>query len=313
MLKDIKIRKTFILILKVLLFVVVLVLLYKQLAKLSWIQFQTISLTKPYLILPILILFGVNWGAELMKWFAILKVNGIDINKKRMIYSFFSGIATGLVTPNRLGNFIGRMIFYKGKVRGHLVLGTLYSNFAQFLVTLLVGTLSATLLYGFIFEEFTRNYLYLTVFISLISTAFYFSVPYLGLNRVAYFRRKQNILQSFQLQAKSIMGRVFMLSLLRHAAFSFQYFMLLIAFGEAPTWNLLNGIFLFYLVSTIFPNLFVGKLVVRETLGLLIIGLFVDNSAVILTSSLILWLLNLGLPSLLGLVFILREKYFVNG
>lgn len=313
MLKDIKIRKTFILILKVLLFVVVLVLLYKQIAKLSWIQFQTLSLERPLLILPILLLFVINWGGELMKWIAILKVNKIELNKRRMIHSFFSGISTGLVTPNRLGNFIGRMIFYKGKVRGHLVLGTLYGNFAQFLVTLLFGTISAALLYNFIFSDFTVNYLYITLLILLISLVFYFSVPYLKLNRVAYFKRKQNLLHSFQLQAKEIMGPIFMLSMLRHISFSLQYFLLLVAFGEAPMWNLLNGIFLFYLVSTVFPNLFVGKLVVRETLGLIILGLFVENSAVILTSSLLLWLLNLGLPSLLGLIFILREKYFVNG
>lgn len=267
MLKDIKIRKTFILILKVLLFVVVLVLLYKQIAKLSWIQFQTLSLERPLLILPILLLFVINWGGELMKWIAILKVNKIELNKRRMIHSFFSGISTGLVTPNRLGNFIGRMIFYKGKVRGHLVLGTLYGNFAQFLVTLLFGTISAALLYNFIFSDFTVNYLYITLLILLISLVFYFSVPYLKLNRVAYFKRKQNLLQSFQLQAKEIMGPIFMLSTLRHTSFSLQYFLLLVAFGEAPMWNLLNGIFLFYLVSTVFPNLFVGKLVVRETLG----------------------------------------------
>lgn len=310
--KNIKIRKSLVFGLKLLLFVVVSYFFYQQITKLTLTQFQLLSAKNPFYFFIIILLLFINWFFELWKWYYVLNINKISYSFNQLFSSYFSGVTTGVITPNRLGNFIGRMIFFKGKVRTQLILGTLYSNFSQFIATILFGVFSFIFLGEIIFDNYGNNLFYVALILSFVSVVLYFLVPYLKLNNFRVFNRKFNILRNFQIQSKDLMFPLLFLSMGRYLAFSFQYFFFFLAFDVPPSLLLLSGIFMFYLISTLIPSVFLGKLVVRETVGLLILSYFIENSAVIVVSSLLLWLINLGIPSIIGLIFILRKKYFTN-
>lgn len=312
MIKNIKVRKTFVWTVKLLLFIIVLYLFVEQLSRIEFSQFQTLSLKHPMCFILVLFLLPVNWGLELLKWQRILKINKINYSLKELMYSLFSGVTTGIITPNRIGNFIGRMLFFKGKVRGQLILGTLYSNFAQFLVTLFFGAIGFLFLSQLLFDVYGTTIVNISILISLLSILFYFAVPFVPLNRIRALNRKKNILIEFQSQSKKLVFPLLTISGIRYLVFSTQFLLMLMAFGITPSFMLYAGIFMLYLVSTLTPSLLFGKLVIRETAGLIILSLFIDNSVIIVVSSLLLWFVNLGIPSLFGLVFILRKKSIAN-
>ena len=90
--------------------------------------------------------------------------------------------------------------------------------------------------------------------------------------------------------------------------FILQFALLLIGFGAMFSHELIYSLFVLYLVSTLTPTLILGKLVVRETLALLILGTIIFNPVIILAASFSLWLINLGFPAVVGLYFFFKPK-----
>ncbi|RYM35056.1 hypothetical protein ERX46_06690 [Brumimicrobium glaciale] len=294
------------------LFIGVLYFFVQQLSRIEFNQFQSLKIENPIWFILVLFFLPLNWGLELFKWQRILKVNQISYSLKDLTHSLFSGVTTGIITPNRIGNFIGRMLFFKGKVRGQLILGTLYSNFAQFIVTLIFGGIGFLFLFDFLLSSFGNAIVSVLIVIFVLSILFYFAVPFVPLSRIKFLNKKQNILIQFQKQSIYLVFPLLTISGMRYLVFSTQFLFMLMAFGISPSFMLYAGIFLVYLVSTLTPSLLFGKLIIRETAGLIILSLFVENDAIIVISSLLLWFINLGIPSLLGLVFIIRKKTIVN-
>lgn len=311
--KNIKVRKTLVWALKLVLFVVVIYFFQKQISKISIHQFQSIHFSQPIYFIFVLLLLPLNWGFELVKWIRILQVNQLHIGLKKLLSSLFFGVTTGLITPNRIGNFIGRIYFFKGKIRSQLILGTLYSNFSQFVVTLIFGVLSFAFLHDIILHTYGSHVTSLAIAIAFFSLAFYFSIPFVRLPHFLFLNRKRNVLSYFQNHSKKLVFPFLFLSAVRYLVFSFQFLFMLMAFDVEPTIQLLGGIFLLYLVSTLTPSLLFGKLVVRETAGLLILAYFIENNAIIVVSSLFLWFINLGIPSVVGLLVMLRKKTHSDG
>ena len=54
-----------------------------------------------------LVLMIMNWGLEALKWQVLVKSTQ-PLNFIQAFGSVLAGLATGLITPNRIGNFIGR-------------------------------------------------------------------------------------------------------------------------------------------------------------------------------------------------------------
>jgi hypothetical protein len=98
------------------------------------------------------------------------------------------------------------------------------------------------------------------------------------------------------------------MSMLRYLIFVVQFILVLLSFGVDFSFSLVLAVFLLYLLTTLTPSLIFGKLFVRETVALLILSAFVSNPVVIIVSSLSLWGMNLGVPSLLGLFFLVKAK-----
>src|SRR5690554_1640241 len=294
------------------LFVVVLFLFVKQISQLNISQFYSLSFENPGYFILVILLLPFNWGFELLKWREILKANEIEYNLKKILSSLFSGVTTGIITPNRIGNFIGRMLFFKGKIRRQLILGTLYSNFAQFLSTITFGAISIIWFHEVLFSTYGELATYISCIILLICLTFYVVITYVSLPSLKFINKKENLLKHYQVNARQFVFPLFYLSSLRYLIFSFQFLLRLMAFGEPFSLLLLAGVFFTYLVSTLIPSFVFGKLLIRETSGLVILSFVVENEMVIIVSSLLLWLINLGIPSLIGMFFIFRKKFLLN-
>ena len=101
-------------------------------------------------------------------------------------------------------------------------------------------------------------------------------------------------------------------SLLRYIVFTFQFMLVLKAFDiSLPFWEIISAIMLVYLLKSIVPFVnMIGELGLREIASVYVFGLLGQNEINVLYSSLVIWFVNICLPSLIGLFLILKSKFY---
>jgi hypothetical protein len=97
-------------------------------------------------------------------------------------------------------------------------------------------------------------------------------------------------------------------SFLRHFVFSVQYLFLLLAFGLEIELESLFYIWQIYFWSTLIPSLWFGKLFIRESVALWILGQITAQTEIVLLSSVTLWIMNQGIPALIGIPYFKFSK-----
>ena len=84
----------------------------------------------------------LNWCFEWLKWKEVVRFSGDKPTIQQRYHSFWAGIVSGMLTPNMLGNFLGRIYYFKRTVRFIITYLTLLGSFSQFLITILSKILS---------------------------------------------------------------------------------------------------------------------------------------------------------------------------
>jgi hypothetical protein len=74
------------------------------------------------------------------------------------------------------------------------------------------------------------------------------------------------------------------------------------AFEDATNMDTFLWIWQIFLWTTLVPSLWFGKLVIRESIALLVLGSVGFGQVEILTSSILIWIFNLAIPSLIGII-----------
>ena len=308
--KNLKLRKSLLWSVKILVFLLVLYIFIIQLNKISNKDITELTILNFWYIFFAILLVPINWGLEFLKWFYTVKSIDSNIRTSQITQSLLAGISTGFVTPNRLGNFIGRMFYFKGRKGALLILGTLYGNLAQFIASLIFGVVGFFLVGALVFDFEKESYFFTTaMIIGGMAVILFVIYPLIPIEKLNWFKRYLNVLTKFRMKAKRLAVPLLVLSLVRYLIFVLQFCLLLINY----THELIYGLYLHYLIVTLTPTLIFGKLVVRETIGLLVLSTFITNPTVIIAASLFLWLINLGIPALTGLYFLLKVKYAKNG
>lgn len=309
MFENLKVRKSLLRSVKILTLIIILWLFYTQISRFTAKDLAELHIVRlDYLVYAVLLLL-VNWGLEFVKWRWTVSCISTKPFSKKVLISMLAGIATGIVTPNRIGNFIGRMLYFKGGMRGFLILGTLYGNLSQFICTIFFGVIGfiaiGTSVLGNYFSDLS---IVIGLFFSITSLFIYLFYPFVPIQKITFFKKYLNLLSRFQRIAKRLLVPLLLLSALRYLVFVLQFTLLLIAFGASYSHDLINGLYVMFFITTLIPSFILGKLFVRETISMLIIGALVPNIAIVITASLTLWLINLGIPSLIGFYFLSSSK-----
>jgi uncharacterized membrane protein YbhN (UPF0104 family) len=285
---------------KLLLFLSVIVLIYFQVKRFdreAWTEFRLESIGS-LLIASGLVYLNI-WIAYL-QWKLTLKVVGPKTILRMRIQSFFAGIVTGIVTPNMMGNFIGRFYYFERRYRVSIILFTLLSNYAQFLASLIFGWI-AILIVGdlYIFPHY-ESLIFILGFGVVIAFLLYFFIDnFIGrFKKKKYFNSFLETLKKNRTYRSTILG----LSLLRFFVFTMQFSLMLHAFGETIDASIIMAIWQVYLLTMLIPSIFLGKIGVRESVALFVLVSLGMNEFAILFSSLIIWGINTLLPAFVGLI-----------
>lgn len=262
-------------------------------------QWKTLQMKRPLFLFIAFLLVGVNWGMEWKKWQLTLVKANIEESEHIKMKAFLAGIATGLVTPNMLGNFIGRIFYFSRKDRLRITMLTFLSNFAQFFASVFWGLIALLILQRLPFEMDFRPVVIVLVLFVLVALSAYFFHEHFSVGGVKKWKKYQRLLRYLETEKSTRLSFLFW-SLLRHAVFSIQFFLLLNAFTDF-SWEDVFWIWQVFLWTTLVPSLWFGKLVIRESMALFILGGIGISKPEILFSSVLLWTMNLALPSLLSI------------
>jgi uncharacterized membrane protein YbhN (UPF0104 family) len=298
-------QKTIFIFLKLILLLVVIVFFYFQFKKVNWAN-QAIYVENPFFLLLALLLVPVNWFFEWRKWTLTLAVVDIYTQPATKLNAFFAGIVTGMLTPNMLGNFIGRIYYFDRKHRIALVILTLVTNYAQFIASIFLGIVALLILNKspWILDIAQLNWFF--IFLAILFLLIYFNFEWV----FKYIKRKTRMyLLIRNLQRRRVFRwKILGLSLLRHAVFTLQFSLMLSAFGEDFSFHTMLWIWQFYLWLTLAPSLFLGKLAIRESVAIWVLTAAGMGELTIVISSFLIWVFNLLLPTVIGLFIVKRQS-----
>lgn len=270
--------------------------------------------------LPVLMLAGalmlVNWWLESAKWRILLGAVE-QVPAWRAFIATIAGTSVGLVSPNRTGEFLGRILFLAPHHRVAGGFATALGGIAQFVVTLLAGGIGLLVLtitgmplpwkMGWVSLVLAT----LTALVALIAVVLYLYpalfrqllllIPFMhhleGASSVLLRYRRPELL--------GVMG----LSLARYLVFGSQFVLLLRAFdagGGLFAWIL--AVPLIYLIATLIPSVMLTELGVRGSVAIAVLGPMGGGDTPVLLATTCLWSINVALPACVGSFILLLAR-----
>lgn len=267
-----------------------------------------------YLLLLVILMIPFNWLLESVKWKILIE--GVErISLKRSLYSVLAGLTTGVFSPGRVGEFIGRVLLLEPQSRRKASALWAVGAVTTTIVICLIGVPALFLFVKSgkeidLLQNFSVTY-YLLIALSsvLFLILLYFMIPHIG-NFLS--RRFSGYFSSFFDMLKKIallrLMNILVVSLLRYMVFCLQFWIMLGFFGvELSAGEACIGIFTSYLFITFLPSVFLTEATVKSSVFVLVLSAFSGNSVAIIGASMLLWILNLAIPTLFGVLFLTKN------
>jgi len=270
-----------------------------------------------------------NIGVEAQKWrFLIGRFE--DLSFSRAVRAVFSGITVSVFTPNRTGEYFGRVFILKKLHPLKAVLVTIIGSMGQLLTTLIIGSACLIVVLPEVLQELEipGKLVYWGIVLSIIIVMIMVVVLYLNfpgvqeLSRRLFPRWKEKIdiyTGVFKHFNTSALVYTIFFSGIRYLIFSAQFIILLYAFNvRLPFEYYLTAIPLIFLAMTIIPSIAITELGIRGSISIFILGFYMGHAngasgsqaLAILAASTLLWLINLAIPALTGTLFVFNLRFF---
>jgi len=259
-----------------------------------------------FLGLTILLMF-LNWSLESYKWKYLLnKVE--DVSFYQAVKGVLSGLAIGFITPNRVGEFAGKIAYLKSENRANGAVMSFVGSSAQLLVTIQAGLIAiAASKYASPVDIFVTPIT--LVMLVIVSLVWFKSNLFLKwISRFDWLKKWNKHTDQLATVSEKIMTAVYFLSLVRYLVFPLQYFVLFkmldttIDFSECLSMTAIS-----YFLLSIVPTYTIAEIGARGSINLLVFSQLNAPFAV-LSASLLIWIINLIIPALIGLFLLAKFK-----
>jgi hypothetical protein len=261
----------------------------------------------------VLVLMVANWALEAWKWKALM-ARVEDVTFALAFKAVIAGTAIGLITPNRVGEFAGRVLFLAPEHRVSGSFATSLGSISQFVVTLICGSIAL------LFDPFTIitgaghqviiGLMWTMLAVSLVALAFYFNTRllrsvFMALPFLRRYGPAADVLDRFTI--RDLTGTL-LLSALRYGVFTVQFILLLAVRTDLPSARLAFGVPVVYLITTLVPTVMLTELGVRGSVAVAVLANGEGDAALVFLSTLLLWAINLALPAIVGSVLLLVAR-----
>lgn len=265
----------------------------------------------------------LNWGIEACKWQLLVR----PLEKMTLGRSFkaiLAGLALGINTPNRIGEYGGRILYVHEGHRIQAISLTVIGSFSQLIVTLLCGccglifllniTGPATAVQQIESYSFWINMMvYIVGAISVVCLLIYLRLDLLfsWMQKLPFFSRGIKHLLVMNKLDNLLLRKVLGLSFLRYMVFATQYVLVIQLMQlPVPAWQAFWLIAVLFLVMAVIPTIALADLGIRGQASLELFGLFSTDKLGIIAASAGVWCINLVLPALIGTILIAGIKLF---
>ena len=262
----------------------------------------------PENITVLLILSLFNWFFEILKWQNLVKTFK-QISFTNALEQSLGGMTVSLVTPNRIGDYGAKAVYYATPFRTKIVLLNLIGHMAQMTITTFFGVIGL-LFFLNRYPVDVDNYRLITYGLILLFTSL-FVIVIAKQNR---FKIKGFSLKRILLFIKELGLKIHLtnlsLSLVRYIIFSFQFYYLLLMFGANLNYtDAMVVIMSMYFLASIAPSISILDVVIKGSVAVFLFGYINVNELAILTIVSLMWLLNFILPSIFGSYYVLNFKF----
>ena len=266
------------------------------------------------------LLVVVNWSIEATKW--KLSISGVQsVSFLRSFKAVLSGVSFSVSTPNRIGEYLGRVLYMDEGNRLKTISLTIVGSLSQLLVTLVMGCAGWLILKPSIVERglisplWTHVILWGILVVILILTLFYFRLPWLvnWFGRIPAARRFTYLVEALQEFNATLLCKLLSLSGLRFIVFIIQYFLLFRLFGvDVSGTETLWTVSVSFLVMAVIPTITLLELVQRGKVVAAIVGIYSANELGMNLATASIWFMNLILPAIIGSLLILRLRKIIT-
>lgn len=274
------------------------------------------------LLLMVTLLMMLNWFWETLKWKQLLKPFQ-QLSLFEAYKSVLAGTTFSFITPNRVGEFGGRILFVEDHNKPKAIALSIYAGLVQLWVTFLFGIPALLLLQkqnAFYLSNSNFKPLFTSYPLLLLSVGvafllavvifrFYFFLKMLL--RVKWIERRLFFLSTLDSISTNEMLRILLLSVFRYFTFILQYWLML-KLMDVEIQPLMSFCLtaVFYLLMAIAPTIGLLELPVRASAGVVVFGFFSTNVLGIQLAVFGIWLINLVLPAVAGSLFMMKKKLF---
>lgn len=276
--------------------------IYNQLAnnnQLNWELFLE-KFNKNKSVLGISFLFFLsllNRFLEILKW-----QNLVSFIKKISLFEatnqVLSALTAGLFTPNGIGEYAGKVLFFEKNQTKNVIFLNLICNGVQVLVSLFFGIIGL-----FYLGYFKWDLILIATIIGVLSLGF--TLKKFDIKGYSI----EKIIQKLNGIPKKIHQKNFYLAVCRYLVFSHQYYFLFLAFDvQLPYFTLMAAISSVYFLASSLPTFQFFDFAVKGSVALFFFGILGVNEWVVIFISTIFWFLNLVIPAIIGSYFVLVFK-----
>ena len=255
----------------------------------------------------------LNWTTEAVKWkFMIGKIEHIKLT--RALEAVFSGLTFSFFTPNRIGEYAGRVFHLRQGIRMQATFITVIENSSQLLITLLTGSIASILYMHDYLQSSPLIYTvmrFLLIALCLLCLMLYFNLDLFEkfFQRFRLSEYWKQIFHVFSLYSFTELLKVLFLSAVRYAIFSLQFIILLKIYGSTiEFFPCLLMIVMTFFVMSIVPTFTIAEIGVRGAVATYFFEKLTIDVLPVLNTTFSLWLINLALPALIGAFFIFNFK-----
>ncbi|MCG2419908.1 hypothetical protein K8089_12830 [Aequorivita sp. F47161] len=259
-----------------------------------------------YLLLLFLSLAAANWFFEILKW-KVLVSTVEKITFKSALKQSLASLTVSLATPNRIGEYGAKALFFENRMRKKILLLNFLSGGAQMFVTTLFGFFGVL----YLLRNFNVNYSISTLASFGIGAVLLFVIGY-------YFKEKELLLKGFSIAKTTrffkripfqIKFKTVLFSAFRYLIFSSMFYGLLLFFeGNISFSEAVPLIFAMYFLVSILPTLFIFDVVIRGGVAVWLFSFVEIPELIVLSTVLAMWLFNFVLPAVLGSFYVLTYQ-----
>lgn len=266
-------------------------------------------------LLIVFLLMFANWFFEVLKW-RFLCSRFQYIRLRTAIESVLCGLSWAVFTPNRIGEYGGRVLFLKPRKRVFGVIGMLIGAIAQMVITNVIGVIALCWFIGRYLDLDGMWYVFV-VFLSSLYALFFFLLYFnirlfhRWLLKIKYLKKFSRVVDLLLRYNKRDLSRVFFYSIARYVIFTSQYCILMqVVIPDLPFAEMVLMIFILFFIQSALPSLDLLDVGVRSVTASFFFSYITTHTVAVMAIAAYIWLVNLIIPAIIGSVFTFKINFF---